>query len=327
MKSIFKSSIYQGGIVQKSYEQDFKQKDFFCEKKLSSPYNIAEGFTRVIQMDGIEIEHRDLNLKEAHQVKVAHDFPFLKMHFEMKGMSSFVRNNKGSMDALIPAGTHQLMYFPEVKGTLSYPSGHRYTLEVKLAVCYLKKIFGEDLSLIEKFGVKVEQDQPVKLGECSRPISPAMMQNIMDIIHCPLVGVSKKVFIEAKLMELLILQIEQSKVPEAEKKIWKGEDIDKLHFVKDYLNQHLDQHLSMDDLVRESGLNSYKLKKGFKEHFGNTVFGYWSDIKLHKAKQMIVDENISITEASFMIGFKNPQHFTAAFKKHFGYLPSALKRG
>ncbi len=44
------------------------------------------------------------------------------------------------------------------------------------------------------------------------------------------------------------------------------------------------------------------------------------------AKQLILEKNISICCVSEELGYKNPQHFTVAFKKIFGYLPSKLKK-
>ncbi|WP_256441273.1 helix-turn-helix transcriptional regulator [Chitinophaga sp. HK235] len=71
--------------------------------------------------------------------------------------------------------------------------------------------------------------------------------------------------------------------------------------------------------------NDFKLKKGFKEMFGNTVFGYMNQVRMEKAKLLLLEGKNSIADISFTVGYKNPQHFTAAFKKHFGYLPSELK--
>ncbi|WP_234859251.1 helix-turn-helix domain-containing protein [Aquimarina aquimarini] len=41
---------------------------------------------------------------------------------------------------------------------------------------------------------------------------------------------------------------------------------------------------------------------------------------------MLIEEELTIAEISYAVGYKNPQHFTAAFKRKFGYLPSNLKK-
>ena len=45
---------------------------------------------------------------------------------------------------------------------------------------------------------------------------------------------------------------------------------------------------------------------------------------MEKAKTLILNENYTVAEASYKVGYKNPQHFTVAFKKMYGYLPSEL---
>jgi AraC-like DNA-binding protein len=69
-------------------------------------------------------------------------------------------------------------------------------------------------------------------------------------------------------------------------------------------------------------INEFKLKKGFKEIFGNTVFGYLVDLKMEYAKEKLVQKKVSISEISDEIGFQHPQHFSQAFKKKYGYFPS-----
>ena len=83
---------------------------------------------------------------------------------------------------------------------------------------------------------------------------------------------------------------------------------------------------SLIELVELSGLNDFKLKRGFKELFGTTVFGYLFDLRIERAQEMLREGKQSIAEISFHIGYKNPQHFTAAFKRKFGYLPSEIKQ-
>lgn len=327
MKTVLRFKDLEETVVVNSFNQEFTVDGILTEQERTYAHTFFTETAQLIQLDGLHIVHRQVNLTEEFSMEVEHDFPFLKMHFELYGCSSFVRNNKGSKDAYIPNGTHQLMYFPEVKGTLTYPKGTRYTLEILMSLSYLKKILGEDLSVLKSFGLEVKRNQPVKLGDISRPISPAMAYVIMQIVQCKLVGISKKIFVEAKIMELLCLQLEcfQTEICPLIS-VCQKEDVEKLHFVREYLEQHTDQNLSMDQLARLSGLNSFKLKKGFKENFGQTVFGYWTEVKLQKARMMLIEEEMAIAEVSHKIGYKNPQHFTAAFKRHFGFVPSLLKR-
>lgn len=58
--------------------------------------------------------------------------------------------------------------------------------------------------------------------------------------------------------------------------------------------------------------------------YGQTVFGYLHGLCMNKAKILLL-ENKKVTEVANEVGYKNAQHFTAAFKKHNGILPRMLK--
>ena len=73
-------------------------------------------------------------------------------------------------------------------------------------------------------------------------------------------------------------------------------------------------------------MNEFKLKKGFKYLFGAPVFAFRKISKMEKAKDLLLNANLSIDEIAFMTGFDHPSNFNKAFKKHFLYTPVELKR-
>lgn len=73
------------------------------------------------------------------------------------------------------------------------------------------------------------------------------------------------------------------------------------------------------------GINQTKLKSGFKQLFGTTVFGYLTDIRMEKARLLILSEKKNVGEVADLVGYQHPHHFAAAFKRKFGYSPGKLK--
>lgn len=82
---------------------------------------------------------------------------------------------------------------------------------------------------------------------------------------------------------------------------------------------------SLGQLSKMIGINEFYLKKRFKENFGTTVFGYLAELRMEKASELLKEQGKSVAETSMMVGYKNPQHFSTAFKKKFGYKPSSVK--
>lgn len=80
---------------------------------------------------------------------------------------------------------------------------------------------------------------------------------------------------------------------------------------------------SIAQLSREIHLNEFKLKRGFKESFGTTVFGFLRQKRMELARELLRSEPLSIIEVANRVGYSNPSHFARAFKEEFGLTPSA----
>jgi AraC-like DNA-binding protein len=77
------------------------------------------------------------------------------------------------------------------------------------------------------------------------------------------------------------------------------------------------------ELARIVGINDCKLKAGFRQVFGTTVFGYLHDCRMERSRQLLEAGEMSVTEAARAVGFVSRGHFAAAFKRRFGVNPSA----
>ena len=60
---------------------------------------------------------------------------------------------------------------------------------------------------------------------------------------------------------------------------------------------------------------------GFKEIYGDTVFGFLLSHRLDHARVLLDAAKLQVNEVAYQIGYSNPSHFIAAFKKKFGITP------
>lgn len=156
---------------------------------------------------------------------------------------------------------------------------------------------------------------------------PGMYAIINDMYHTSFKGHLKRLFLEAKTIELFLLQIEQlDKRGAVTHSKLKKQDVDALHEIRQHLELNFDQPTSITALSRKVGINSMKLKSGFKELFNTTVFGYLHTVRMQEAKRLLLEEDLSVNEVADRIGYKYPHHFTAAFKKQFNTTPSQLRK-
>ncbi|MEY4865071.1 MAG: hypothetical protein RLZZ114_500 [Bacteroidota bacterium] len=99
------------------------------------------------------------------------------------------------------------------------------------------------------------------------------------------------------------------------------ETVRKLKDAKEHLLRDVFNPPTLRVLSKQHGLNEYQLKVGFKEIYGTTVYGYVMDAKLQKSRLLLDSGRYSVNEVAFQVGYQNPSHYIAAFKKKFGTTP------
>lgn len=135
-------------------------------------------------------------------------------------------------------------------------------------------------------------------------------------------------FLLSKSIELLVLQAEACNTAQIPvyRYIKTTYDQERIHYAREYVTKRLETPPGSSELSREAGINEYKLKRGFTELFGTTVFGYLSDVRLEMAKKELLESKKTSAEIASDLGYSLVQHFSNAFKKKFGVPPGQIKK-
>lgn len=100
----------------------------------------------------------------------------------------------------------------------------------------------------------------------------------------------------------------------------------KLHAARDILLQDLSTPPpTIPRLARLVGLNPLQLKRGFRQVFGNSVYGLFQSARMAQARELL--RGHSVTETAVMLGYSNISHFSAAFRRAYGVLPREVRKG
>lgn len=130
---------------------------------------------------------------------------------------------------------------------------------------------------------------------------------------------------EAKSLELLALML-QAGTADTQPDMPSGRQLAQLRQARELLLQELAHAPTIDALARACGLNAFALKQGFKRVFGLSVHALYQQERMRHAWHLIESGQAHATEAGRLVGYSNPSHFGAAFRKAFGILPGQLKR-
>ena len=152
----------------------------------------------------------------------------------------------------------------------------------------------------------------------------AMQLALNQILNCPFTGVTKKLYLESKCLELIALKLEQLTIhnsPRSPEHILKADDIDRIHQARDILIDRVQHPPSLAELSRQVGLNDRKLKQGFHQVFGNTVFGYLHEYRMVTAMKSLAQGDTTVDRVIRSVGYASRSSFSRAFKQRFGASP------
>jgi AraC-like DNA-binding protein len=100
-----------------------------------------------------------------------------------------------------------------------------------------------------------------------------------------------------------------------------------LHVAKDLVEASIETVPSIMQLCRKSGLNSDKLKKGFKLLFGYPPHAYHLRLKIEAAKKLLTETEQNINEIAWTLGYEHASNFCIQFKKATGVKAGAWRAG
>jgi AraC family transcriptional regulator, glycine betaine-responsive activator len=84
---------------------------------------------------------------------------------------------------------------------------------------------------------------------------------------------------------------------------------------------HVEPTLSIDALAARLGFSTRRLERLFRRAFGMPPKRYYDLIRLHRARKLLVETDLPITEVAFRCGYLSPTQFSARFRKRFGLSP------
>ena len=187
---------------------------------------------------------------------------------------------------------------------------------------YLKNLANLYPEVLEDLYRKYENGELSSLDQFNRINTCAMNLIISQLDHAFLLGSAEHLFIEAKILELLSLQVKSCQKDSFKNKATlKGKDFDKVREAKHLLIEDLHKTPSIKKLSKIVSMNEKKLMKGFKQLYQNTIFGYLLDYKMNLAQELLLNTDKTVFEIRVECGYDYPSHFSTAFKRRFGLTP------
>lgn len=316
-------------ISQQEYEELFKEKledeQNSCQPDNGDtiwkyPEQLGQGYWRSISLpEGMELAIADYQLHKHLVIKAPEREHPLEYVFYLAGAHSYNNQSIGvGQYAFCGSGMAP-------REICEWSAGQRITfvnvhLEPEVFCSFIDEPSGQILPQLQQLVRRPDREYYV----CSGMTTAAMQVALQQILHCPYQGLTRRVYLQGKVFELLALLLEplleEQKAQPHPRKL-KPEDIDRIHHAKDILLTRLEHPPSLVELARAVGINDYKLKIGFHQVFGTTVFGYLNEYRMERSRQLLQEGNLTVTGVARAVGYANRSHFAAAFKRKFGVNP------
>lgn len=101
----------------------------------------------------------------------------------------------------------------------------------------------------------------------------------------------------------------------------------KMLTVEKMLDEHLDKSLpSIRNIAKDLALSESTLKRNFKQVFGTSIYNCYLQKKMQQARELLTENNVSVKEIAYKLGYEKPSNFIRIFKKHYSFSPGSFRK-
>jgi AraC-like DNA-binding protein len=244
---------------------------------------------------------------------------YIQFHFCVKGLCEF-NFNEGTYTLNIPEENSLLLYNPQRNLPINIEvKPNSWIVSVLISIQKFHALFSQEADYISFLNDDNKEKKYYKDGE----ISPSMAIVLNQLINYNLSPSIRHLYFKGKAYEILSLYFNRNEETNTEKCPFLVDETNviKLRKAKDIIVSKIAEPPTLQELADESGLSLKKLKEGFKQVYGDTVFGFLLDYKMEVARKMLESGDCNVNEVGLKIGYSTSSHFIAAFKKKYGTTP------
>ncbi len=243
----------------------------------------------------------------------------IQFHFGLKGKGKFIFN-QGNYALEMKEEKSLLLYNPQKSLPVHLEiAPHSWLLSVLISIKKFHTLFSTEAEYIPF----LSKDNMERKYYAEENISPSMAIVLNQLFHFHLSPSIKNLYYKGKGYELLSLYFNRSEDPNVEQCpfLVDEENVLKIKRAKEIVISNMAEPPGLQELADQVGLNLKKLKLGFKQIYGDSVYSFLFDYKLEYARKLLDSGSYNVNEVGLKIGYSTASHFIAAFKKKFGTTP------
>lgn len=185
-----------------------------------------------------------------------------------------------------------------------------------------------DNNLIKDFPIfnEMEKSETISIKASSTNLAQKLILKDLENSHIYR-DKMREIFIESKILEMIYKSFSTSDNCDCCKGLnLCDHDIAAIKKAKEILLKNMSNPPSIKELAKICAINEFKLKRGFKQYFGITIYGMLQEERLKSAKELLLRNDVSVKEAASIVGYRSLAHFSKIFKEKFEVLPIEISR-
>lgn len=282
--------------------------------------NIAKGsFLEVKIDDGIWLYNFKESLGQPAEIKHITNRNFIQFHFAVKGDCAFLFN-EGNYTFGLKEENALLLYNPERDLPIHLQtSANSAVVSILISIKKLHILFSNEAESISF----LSEENIHKKYYKDRIITPSMFIVLNQILNYNLNTSVRDLYFKGKTFELLSLYFNRSEDANVEQCPFLVDEanVSKIKQAKEIVIARMAEPPTLQEIADEVGLSLKKLKEGFKQIYGDSVFSFLLDYKLEEARKFLESGTYNVNEVGLKVGYSTASHFISAFKKKYGVTP------
>ena len=282
--------------------------------------NIAQGSPTEIRLDEdfyiLKFQNESADIQ--HFTKEI-DHTYIQFHFCLKGAGKFIFN-EGRYALDISDENSLLLYNPEKDLPLNLEiHSQTWMVSVIMTIRKFHALFSKEADYIH-FLSGENKNKKYYAQEMITPAIAVILSQIMNLNLHPSV---RDLYLRAKVYELMSLYFNKNVDGDLENCpfLVDEDNVRRIRKAKEIIIAQMAEPPTLAELSEEIGLPLKKLKEGFKQIYGEPVYGFLLEYKMDYARKMLESGRYNVNEVGHRVGYSTASHFISAFKKKYGTTP------
>jgi AraC-like DNA-binding protein len=244
---------------------------------------------------------------------------YIQFHFCLKGSSKFLFN-QGSYVFNVENENSILLYNPHKELPIHLLlDANSQVISILISIKKFHSLFSNEsdqISFLNNDNIENKLYKEKKIGPMIAVILNQMYQQSLNLTMY-------KLYLRGKVFELMSLYFSKDKEMDIEQCPFLSDDnnIKKIKKAKEIIISRMIEPPTLQELAKEVDISLKKLKQGFKQVYGASVFSFLIDYKMQVSKRLLSSGNYNVNEVALRVGYSTATHFINAFKKKFGTTP------